>query len=363
MPENIASIDQLFRCVHKEKASDLILTEGVPPQARINGLLESLDFETLSPRKTKELAYSILTKQQIDIFEKEKDLGFSYVMEELCRFRVNIYIQRGSVALTARLIPFEIPTFESLGLPEIIKDFALRSHGLFIMSGPVGCGKSTTLAAMVDYINSTKRAHVICIEDPIEYLHRSRMSAIDQREIGCDALSFAQALRSVFRQNPDIIMIGEIRDLETMQLALTLAETGHLILATLHTQDAASAINRIVDVFPATQQEQIRVQLAMALIGVVVQRLIPDTEKSGLVLACEIMNVNDAIRSLIRDNQPQQIYSVIQTGKADGMVSINNALEELFKSGRITLEDAIANSSRPKDLLKRLGGALKYDKR
>ncbi len=363
MSKEIASMEQLLRHMYDQGASDLILTESVPPQLRIEGLLESTDFELLTPHKIKELAYGILTNTQIQNFEKDKDIGFSYVVENLCRFRINYYIQRNTVAVAVRLIPFDIPKFEELGLPDIIKDFASRSHGLFITSGPVGCGKSTTLAAMVDYINQTRRAHIVCIEDPIEYVHRNKSSVIDQREVGEDASSFGSALRNVFRQNPDVIMIGEMRDLETMQLALTLAETGHLILTTLHTQDAANAVNRIIDVFPASQQDQIRVQLSMSLIGVVVQRLIQNTDRSGLVLACEIMNVNDAIKSLIRENQPQQIYSVIQTGKADGMVSINNTLEDLFKTGRITLEDAIANSSRPKELLKRVGGAYKYDKK
>jgi twitching motility protein PilT len=364
MPKEIASMEQLLRHMYDKSASDLILTESVSPQLRIKGRWESTDFETLKPHKIKDLAYSILNKTQIENFEQNKDIGFSYALENLCRFRINCYIQRNTVAVAVRLIRFDIPTFEELSLPGIIKDFASRAHGLFITSGPVGCGKSTTLAAMVDYINQTRRAHIICIEDPIEYVHKNKSSVIDQREVGEDAVSFESALRNVFRQNPDVIMIGEMRDRETMQLALTLAETGHLILTTLHTQDAASAVNRIIDVFPASQQDQVRVQLSMSLIGVVVQRLIQNTEMTGLVLACEIMNVNDAIKSLIRDNQPQQIYSVIQTGKADGMASINNTLEELFKSGKITLEDAIAHSSRPKELLKRVGGgAYKYDKK
>lgn len=363
MSEKINNMEQLLRHMYDKNASDLLLTESVPPQLRIKGALESTDFEPLSAQKIKELAYGILTKSQIENFEKNKDIGFSYAIEGLCRFRINYYIQRNAISVAVRLIPFIIPKFEDLGLPGIIKDFASRQHGLFITSGPVGCGKSTTLAAMIDFINQTRRAHIVCIEDPIEYIHRNRSSIIDQREVGEDAVSFETALRNVFRQNPDVIMIGEMRDRETMQLALTLAETGHLILATLHTQDAANAVNRIIDVFPASQQDQIRVQLSMSLIGVVVQRLIQNTERNGLVLACEIMNVNDAIRSLIRDNQPQQIYSVIQTGKADGMSSINNTLEELFKSGKITLEDAIAHSSRPKELLKRVGVASKHDKK
>lgn len=356
-------MEQLLREMHKEGASDLILTSGTTPQFRINGELKSAGFETLTPKKIKELAYSILTPEQIADFEKNKDLGFSFGIENLCRFRINIYLQRGAVALAARLIPFNIPKFEDLGLPQIIRDFALKSHGLFLVTGPVGSGKSTTLAAMVDYINETRKAHIVCIEDPIEYLHRHKSSIIDQREASEDAASFNSALKHVFRQSPDVIMIGEMRDLETIRLALTLAETGHLILATLHTQDAANSINRVIDVFPSTQQEQIRVQLSMVLIGVIVQRLIPSKNRDSLVLACEVMNVNDAVRSLIRDNQPQQLYSVIQTSKEDGMISMNNSLESLCRSGKISIEDAVIQSPRPKDFLKRMGGTLKYDKR
>lgn len=352
-------MDQLLRHMYEKGASDLIVTAGTTPQLRINGELKATNFEILTPKKTKELAYNILTKEQIEIFEKNKDLGFSFGIENLCRFRVNIYIQRGAVAITVRLIPFEIPKFEELGLPESIKDFALKPHGLFLVSGPVGSGKSTTLASMIDYINQTKRTHIVSIEDPIEYLHKHKLSIIDQREAGEDALSFSYALKNVFRQTPDVIMIGEMRDLETIRLALTLAETGHLILATLHTQDAANAINRVIDVFPAAQQEQIRIQLSMVLAGIIVQRLITAKDKSKLVLAYEVMNATDAIRSLIRDNQPQQIYSVIQTGKADDMITMNNSLEKLYKSGKITLEDAIAQSTRPKELQKRIGGTLK----
>lgn len=346
-------MEHLLKYMFEKKASDLIITVGTKPQVRINGVLMPVEGrDTITPTQIKELAYSILTKTQIEVFEAKKDLDISYGMKGLSRFRVNMYLQRGNIAVSIRLIPYEIPKFEELGLPPIIKDFAIKPNGLFLVTGPVGSGKSTTLASMVNYINDTKNVHIICIEDPIEYLHKHKKSIIDQRELGKDVVSFSQALKSVFRQSPDVIMVGEMRDLETIRLALTLAETGHLILATMHTHDASHCINRIVDVFPEIQQQQIRIQLSLVLMGVVVQQLIPAKDGSRLVLAYEVMNVNTAIRNLIRENQPQQIYSIIQTSKPQGMVTMNDTLEKLYKNGDITHEEAINRSTRPKELLR-----------
>ncbi len=286
--------------------------------------------------------------------QARKSADFSKGYEGLCRFRFNFFYQRDSIAVAIRAIPFSIPPFNELGLPEIVKDFALRPNGLVLITGPAGSGKSTTLATMLDYINRTRRVHVVCIEDPIEYLHQHNQSVINQREIGEDAHSFSDALRSVFRQSPDVIMVGEMRDLETMQLVLSLAETGHLILATLHTQDTTHAINRIVDVFPPAQQQQIYTQLAMVLVGVVSQQLLITSDGQRRALACEVMNVNNAIRNLIREVQIQQVYSVIQTGRADGMITMNDSLKELCDTGLIDISTAMSRSPRPKELARML---------
>jgi len=354
------TMHELLHQMFEKGASDLILTAGTKPQLRTNGILEPIEsYPSLTPQITKDLAYSILTKKQIDTFEETKDLDISYGIVNLSRFRINIFLQRGSIAVSVRLIPFEIPKLEALGLPKIVKQFALKPNGLILVSGPVGSGKSTTLASMIDYINQTKKMHIITLEDPIEYVHRHKMSIVDQREISKDVPSFEQAMKSVFRQSPDAIMVGEMRDLETIRLALTLAETGHLILATLHTQDATHCITRIVDGFPADQQQQIRIQLSLVLIGAIVQQLIPAKDGSRLILAHEIMNVNNAIRNLIRENQPQQIYSVIQTGRSKGMVTMNDSLKALYKNGEISSEDARNRSSRPRELLRILGSEVK----
>ena len=270
------------------------------------------------------------------------------------RFRFNVFYQRGSLAMAARLIPHRIPAFTELGLPPVVKQFALCPHGLFLVTGPAGSGKSTTLAAMIDYINTQRSAHIVCLEDPIEYLHENRKSLIEQREIYDDAPSFPDAMQGVFRQSPDIIMVGEMRDMETMQLALTLAETGHLILATLHTQDTTHAINRIVDVFPPAQQQQIYTQLSMVLTGIMTQALLISADGSRRVLACEVLNVTPAIRNLIREVQLQQIYSVIQTGREDQMVTMNDSLLKLCADGQITREVALTRSPRPKELVRML---------
>jgi len=334
-------IMELLKTMVDSKASDLHITTGIAPQFRIDGNLQFVGKDTpLSAETTKSLAYSILTSRQIEEFEKAKELDFSYGVSGLGRFRVNLYLQRNCIGMCMRLIPYEIPSFEELHLPEMVKEFALRHSGLFLVTGAVGSGKSTTLAAMIDFINDRKSCHIVTIEDPIEYLHKHKKSTIDQREVGTDTLSFAEALRRVFRQDPNIILIGEMRDLETIHTALTLAETGHLILATLHTIDTIHTISRIIDVFPPHQQQQIRVQLSMTLIGVLSQQLIPRQTGKGRALSYEIMNVIPSIRSLIRENELPQIYTAIQTGRKMGMVTMNQTLSTLCQKGEITHEEA-----------------------
>jgi twitching motility protein PilT len=348
-------LDSLLKEMNQRKASDLLLTAGAAPQLRINGILQPIGTEVLTSDDTQRLAAAILNQEEMEALQVQRNLDISRGFEGLSRFRMNIYYQRDSVALAIRMIPFAIPEFADLGLPEIIKDFAMRPHGLVLITGPAGSGKSTTLAAMIDYINRSRNVHVVCIEDPIEYLHHHNRSIVAQREIRSDAHSFSDALRSVFRQSPDVIMIGEMRDLETMQLALTLAETGHLILATLHTQDTTHAINRIVDVFPPGQQQQIYVQLSLVLLAVVSQQLIITKDGARRVLASEVMNVNNAIRNLIREMQVQQIYSVLETGRAQGMITMNESLMNLCLGGLIDEDVALRRSPRPKELMRALG--------
>ena len=347
-------LDSLLREMHQQKASDLLLTAGSAPQLRINGILQPIGSEALTTEDTQALAASILNQEEMEALKVRRSLDISRSLEGLSRFRMNIFYQRDSVALAIRMIAFAIPKFADLGVPEIVKDFALRPHGLVLITGPAGSGKSTTLAAMIDYINQNRHVHVVCIEDPIEYLHHHNRSLVAQREIGSDAHSFSDALRSVFRQSPDVIMIGEMRDLETMQLALTLAETGHLILGTLHTQDTTHAVNRIVDVFPPAQQQQIYFQLSLVLVGVVSQQLLITKDGARRVLACEVMNVNNAIRNLIREMQVQQIYSVLETGRTQGMLTMNESLLDLYRRGLIDEDVALRRSPRPKELLRTL---------
>lgn len=349
------SLEDMLREMCQRKASDLLLTVGAPPQLRINGLLTPTAFDTLTETALERLSEGILGPERLAQLVSHRSLDFSKGVEGLSRFRFNFFYQRDSIAVAIRAIPFDIPAFEDLGLPPIVREFAMRPHGLVLITGPAGMGKSTTLAAMLDHINMNRRVHVVCIEDPIEYLHRHKQSIIEQREIGSDAHSFADALKSVFRQSPDVIMVGEMRDLETMQLALSLAETGHLILATLHTQDTTHAINRIVDVFPPAQQQQIYTQLSMVLVGVVSQLLMITSDGTRRVLATEVLNVNHAIRNLIREMQVQQIYSVIQTGRAEGMMTMNDSLRELCACGLIDAVAAIGRSPRPKELARHMG--------
>lgn len=351
---SLLTIETILSEMDKAGASDVVLTAGTPPQLRVLGSLRPLGDQPLTEADTERLGLSFLTDEQARVLRERRSLDLSKSFPGLPRFRFNLFYQRDAMGIVARLIAARIPGIDELGLPEVVREFALRPHGLMLVTGPAGSGKSTTLAAMIDYVNSHRGAHIVCIEDPIEFIHQHRRSVIEQREVGQDAPSFAHALRDVFRQSPDIIMIGEMRDLETMQLALTLAETGHLILATLHTQDTVHAINRIVDVFPPEQQQQVYTQLSMVLTAVMTQALLVSSDKKRRVLACEVMNVTPAIRNLIREMQLQQIHAVIQTGRADHMVTMNDSLKELWQNGQIDAETALARSPRPKELARML---------
>lgn len=345
------SITLFLREVKKFNASDLLLTRGAPPQLRVNGLLQPLPHPELTQEDIKRFVDELLSERQQILLETYKSVDFSREFENSAKFRFNVYHQRGSLAVAGRIIPDKIPTFTELGLPSILKEFADRPSGLFLVTGPAGSGKSTTLAAMMNYINERKHLHLITLEDPIEYEHHHVKGLIDQREIGTDVDSFAEALKAVTRQSPDVIMVGELRDLESIALALTIAETGHLVLATLHTRDATHAISRIVDVFPSGQQEQIYVQLSQVLIGVAAQQLILAHDESRLVLACEIMRVNSGIQNLIREKKVEQIYSMIQAGRGEGMVTMNESLRELVSLDLIDPDTALAKTTRPKELV------------
>ena len=349
------TIEELLGKVSSSGGSDLILTSGAPPMLKILGVMHAVGAAPLGEDETKTLGLSILNEAQRTILEDKRSVDLSKGFPGLNRFRFNVFYQRGTLALVARLIPYRIPSFAELGLPPIVQQFALCPHGLVLVTGPAGSGKSTTLAAMIEYINRNRSLHVVCLEDPIEYLHAHGKSLIEQREIYDDAPSFAVALQAVFRQSPDVIMVGEMRDLETMQLALTLAETGHLIFGTLHTQDTTHAINRIVDIFPPAHQQQVYTQLSMVLSGIISQALLLTADQSRRALACEVLHVNNAIGNLIRERQLQQIYSVIQTGKSEGMMTMNESLRRLVAEGKIDQDVALERSPRPRELARMLG--------
>lgn len=345
-------LKDLLNLMVEKKASDLHITVGLSPQLRIDGRLVVLDgYPPLTPQDTKELVYKTLTEQQREVFEKKKELDASIGVKDLGRFRINVYRQRGSIGMAVRLIPFKIPGLDELGLPKVVKSFADKTSGLVLITGATGSGKSTTLASMIEYINSKRSCHIISIEDPIEYLHRHKKSTINQRELGVDTGSFQEAIKHVFRQDPNIVLIGELRDLETIRGALTLAETGHLIFGTLHTIDAVHAINRITDVFPPYQQQQVRMQLSMVLVGIIVQQLIPRKDAKGRVVAIEIMNMVPAIQNLIRENALHQIYSLIQMGKKYDMCTMNQSFADLYNKGIITWEEAFSRSTNPQELI------------
>jgi twitching motility protein PilT len=344
-------IKDLLRKMLEENASDLHIGVGTPPTMRVNGVLKPVDsVGKLTPAEAKDLIYSILNEEQIKEFESEKELDMSFGIEGLSRFRVNVYQDRGSTVAAFRAIPFEIRSLEELGLPVVVGEFANKPQGLILVCGPTGSGKSTTLAALIDKINVERSYHIVTIEDPIEYLHKHKNSVVNQREVRSDTKSFAASLRHVLRQDPDVILIGEMRDLETVSAALTVAETGHLVFATLHTNDAAQTINRIIDVFPERQQSQIRTQLSFVLEGVVVQQLLPRMSEPGRILAVEIMVPTPAIRSLIREEKVHQIYSHISTGGGIGMMTMNQSLYQLYRRNLISRETAFKRSTNPDDL-------------
>ncbi len=346
------SIESLLEEVRDLGASDLLLTFGAAPQIRLRGFLQALGSDPLTREEIQPVIDGLINDRQRIMLETYKSIDFSRDFPGISKFRFNIYFQRGCPALAARIIPEKIPSFEELGLPKIIEEFSNYSSGLFLVTGPAGSGKSTTLAAMVDYINRNKHLHIITVEDPIEYEHSHNMCIVDQREVGSDTDSFADALHSIFRQSPDVIMVGELRNLETIRLALTLAETGHLILSTLHTQDTMHAVSRIVDVFPAEQQHQIYFQLSQVLIGVVSQQLILTEDRSKRVLACEVMRVNSGIRNLIREMKVDQIYSMVQAGRSEGMITMNESLHELLALDLIRPQSALSRTAKPKELLR-----------
>jgi twitching motility protein PilT len=332
-------------------ASDLHLTIGTPPQLRVDGKLRPMDLPALTPADTKRLAYSVMTDTQKHAFEEKWEFDFSFGIKDLCRFRGNIFTQRGAVAAVFRVIPFEIRSFEALGLPPVVQRLCNKPRGLILVTGPTGSGKSTTLAAMIDKINRERYEHILTIEDPIEFLHTHKNCLVNQREVNNDTHSFGDALRVALREDPDVVLIGEMRDLETVESALRIAETGHLTLATLHTNSAASTINRIIDIFPANQQPQIRSQLSLVLEGILCQSLIPRSNGTGRAMAMEVMIPNSAIRNLIRDDKVHQIYSSMQTGQEKfEMQTFNQSLAHLVLTRQITQEDAIGKSSNVDEL-------------
>ena len=347
------TMEQLLRLVIEQGATDLHLTANQPPHLRVDDRLVSTDFAPLSGDDVRELAYSLLSPEKVERFERWKELDFAFSIEGLARFRANYFVQQGYIGAAIRTLPFRILTFAELGLPvPIVTDLCNKGKGLVLVTGATGSGKTTTLASMINFLNTTKDYHILTIEDPIEYMHTSKKSIVDQREVGQDSQSFAQALKHVLRQDPDVILIGEMRDLETIETALVVAETGHLVFATLHTSDAPQTVNRIVDVFPAHQQNQVRIQLSMELLGVIAQQLVPKAGGRGRVLATEMLIVNHAVRSLIREQRTHQLYSVIQTGQKEGMRTMNQALYELYSNRTITMDDAIARSTDPEDLMR-----------
>jgi twitching motility protein PilT len=345
------NLHQLLKAMIDKGASDLHITTGSPPQLRIDGELAPLRLPPLDPVQTKQLCYSILTDAQKLRFEEDQELDLSFGVKNLARFRANIFMQRGAVGAAFRVIPFQIKTFQDLGVPPVVAEMCNKPRGLILVTGPTGSGKSTTLAAMIDKINQEDHGHIVTIEDPIEYLHPHKNCVVNQREVGADTQSFKRALKYILRQDPDVVLIGEMRDLETIEAALTVAETGHLAFATLHTNSAVQTINRIIDVFPPHQQSQVRAQLSFVLEGVLCQTLLPRASGAGRVLAMEVLIPNAAIRNLIREDKLHQVYSQMQIGQAKhGMQTFNQALAQLYLRRHITLEEAMARTSDAEEL-------------
>jgi twitching motility protein PilT len=350
------SLRVLLEEMIERDASDLHITAGERPKLRVDGDIVDSNVEAvLNPKDTLQLAYSVLTENQKKRFEMEDELDFSFGIQNLARFRGNCFKQRGCVSIAIRQIPFNIRTFQDLGLPPVVAKMAERPRGLVLVTGPTGSGKSTTLAALIDKVNRERKGHIITVEDPIEFIHRHQSCIVNQREVGSDTHSFANALKYALREDPDVILIGEMRDLETIAAALTIAETGHLVFATLHTNSAAEAINRIIDVFPSHQQSQVRAQLAFVLEGILTQTLLPRARGRGRVLAAEILLITPAIRALIRDDKIHQVYSLMQAGKKWGMQTLNDALYQLFVAREVSEEECLRVSADPNEFLKMIG--------
>lgn len=335
-------MDQLLRYTFEHKGTDLHIAVGTPPMVRVNSQLEPMaGSPAMTPPDTKAYMQDCITDMKYQVLEKNGEVDFSFSRAGIGRFRANIFKQRGSYSIAIRSLPFNIPAFSTLGLPDAVRSLSQKKSGLILATGATGSGKSTTLASMIDIINTERSSHIITIEDPIEYLHRHKTSLVNQREVGWDTMSFASALRAALREDPDVILVGEMRDPETIDIALTAAETGHLVLSTLHTTSASKTVNRILDAFPHDQQAQVRTQLAAVLEGVVSQQLLPRKDGKGLVLASEIMLVNTAIRNLIREGKPHQINTVIQTGAAAGMQTMDSCLASMYNQELVTYEDAV----------------------
>ena len=352
----MATLPELLKAMVDLDGSDLHIATNTPPQIRVHGHLQRLQLPDLSPSETKNLVYSVLTDSQKKRFEQTMELDFSFGIKAIgSRFRCNVFNQRGAVAAVYRQIPYEILGFRELGLPPVVEEICAKPRGLVLVTGPTGSGKSTTLAAMIDKINRERKGHIITVEDPIEFMHRHQNCIVNQREVGTDTKSFQSALKYALREDPDVILVGEMRDLETIQSAITIAETGHLCFATLHTNSAAEAINRMIDVFPSHQQSQVRAQLAFVLEGVITQTLLPRARGSGRCLAAEILVVTPAIRALIRDDKVHQIYSLMQSGKKYGMQTLNDALYQLYMSREVTQEECLRVSGDPNEFLRLIG--------
>jgi len=343
-------IDHLLRELWDREGSDLLLTAGSPPMMRVNGELHPIPgAASLTVEEAEKLVYSVLTDEVREEFEHGREADFSFSWRDLTRFRANVFHQQGAVALSLRVIPYQIPTFDELGLPPVMEYFCGLNQGLVLLTGPTGSGKSTTLASMIDLINTRRRLHILTLEDPVEYVHTHKLSVVNQREVGFDTISFARGLRSALREDPDVVLVGEMRDPESIQTTLTIAETGHLVFATLHTNDASTALDRIVDVFPSERQAQIRTQLAASLAGVVAQRLIP-RYGGGMVAAFEILLANSAVRGLIREGKSHQIRNVISQSVREGMQTLEQSLSVLVTHGLISYDDALARSVVPKEI-------------
>ena len=342
-------IVDLLNLAVERGASDLVITVGLPPMVKVDGEFHPTEFEPLTPQETRRLTYALMDEKQQRVFEEDKELDFSFSLPGKGRFRVNVFLQRGSVGGVLRVVPSSVKSFEELGLPKSVASIALSPRGLVLVTGPTGSGKSTTLASMIDYINQEKRCHIVTIEDPIEFSHRHKRSIINQREIGADTHSFSKALRAVLRQAPDVILVGEMRDYETIAAAITAAETGHLVMGTLHTNSAPETIDRIIDVFPKLQQEQVRMQLSNNLVAVLTQQLLPKAFGDGRVLAYELMMATPAVRALIREGKSHQLVGVIQTGGQYGMITMDACLADLYKRKLITYETGLSRAVDPKE--------------